>query len=1399
MICPKCGTEYPSNITECKFCNLTLIDINQPSSTTAKPQGIGYGKVCPNDGTEYPSNMTKCPWCLSELVDISRPSNDETKRGATSEKNPNQRRVSAYTTEYPWHSRSTRTRHALPTGEIIIPQIPSLGQTPTINWMAVLAPPVGMALIIIVMSAILSSSSSSSFLLFMLPMQLISVGVSIFNYRSQKKKHGKDENDINKRYEALLAEQEQKLKQITDVQKRILDDENPFVAECFRIVEDRSRHLWERVVEEDDYLRISVGNGPVKLCVPIKAPEKQGLQVEANLEIKARDLAKKYSYINSSQVLCDLHAMPTLGVIGDRQAAIAIVKKIIINISTLHSYEDVKIIMLYPPSEANIWDVFRFLPHVFDERHEARYMADDRVSAAQILDMLNNSLEDRYRSLNNSYTLNAASNKPHFILLCADPVYMQKEPILDYLIMNNISLGVSSIFLYSNHAQLPPKCSQIIDSIYTNGEIRGCMYASNNVDNRQLFVSEQIDTQNVDRFVRTMAPIRVRTSENETSLPNSISLLQAHKVRNPNSLPILENWKHNHACEGMSVPIGINSKGELFMFDIHEKKCGPMGLIAGTCRSGKTELLQTWVTEMAMAYSPDEVSFALIDFKGSGLTSPFEGLPHLAGAISNLDVDSMRDDFILRYTESLRKEIERRQTILRNVDCDGNILKYHRKYHENIVRAPLPFLMIVIDEFAEIKSQYPDFMKLVESLYATGGSLGMYVLLATQNPESAINVKIQANTSFQWCMRVTTAQDSRSMLGVPDAFNIPELPGRGFIRVDKMRVLECIQSLFSGAPYDPQKDLLSNEIPVALVQRNGTKLYVEDRINKSHIYTAEVDVIINFVNRLAAENGYEPAYKIWHSSLPKLEYLSHIEHQCFDGQKWNNEPTNLFATVGIADSPAHQEIRPLIVDFSTNGHGIVYGAPMVGKSTFLYTVANSLVTKYSPESLCLYLVDYNSGNLSIFQEFPHVADSINLYDDQDRLETIINLIEKEIKDRGRRFASMHVATYRAYCDTKTDTDPQLPYIVLILDGIGEVRKLYPDITDSFLSKLTKDGASKGIYLLASASEERDTFKITSSIKPNMRFVLQMANKADYSSILGAKGTTPSCITGRGVCRQDASVIEFQTALPENDTGEAERMKNLQSLGFKMQNNAKHSNRRIVPQMPEVIPYGSIQVDTVAPILGLSTTEIVPIIHDFSVHSGILYMGEDVEHATTCMKAIIKQLFEKQHCKSFIGYNLPETSLTIEEMNTPEEFEKKLANLAELLRERLQIWKEDKRGTFDPCVIAIGDLPGLLTQVNEETNKLLSSILRNGKVVCAYLLCSGCTNDIQTLYQEGDEIIRRFFNRGVVLVDSNFEQYKSFLNEYIHSITPTGDDWCYLSYSAESGQMKAVPFRAMSSD
>lgn len=1293
--------------------------------------------------------------------------------------------------QYPFYMPSTRIQTELPTEQINIKPLPAMGEAPKINWLSILLPPIAIAAMMLIMSLLVGSSS----MLYMLPMQLVGVIVSIVNYRGQKKQYKTKSENVNEDYLKYLNLQRQKLENIAKIQREKLTGENPSVHRCFHIVSGMTHQLWERMPGHSDFMNVSVGLGSCKLCVPINAPVEQDFGSSPPLEKKARSLAEEFRELSSVPVCCDLLSKPSLGVVGNRSACISAVKTMIIGLTTLHSYENLKIILIYPTEEETIWGPTRFLPHAHDEDGTRRYIASSKAEAEKLLEPLLQTVSSRVQSINSFSFGKKAAKLPHMLFVIAAPEYISDVPDQDLLLFNNPDIGVSTVVISDSLRDLPPGCIQIMEVRTEDNLITGKLYESNNKRNCIHFTSETIFPAEYDTFVRNMAPIKSAGSNRGEMLPSTITFLQANNVRYPQDLPLESNWMQRRASESMSVPIGMGEDDKLFYFDINRMVHGASGLIGGTTGSGKTELLQTWILEMATNFPPTEVNFALFDFKGTGLLDPFEKLPHMAGMLSNLDlISGSGKNFELRYQAALNSEITRRQAILSAAGCGANIFQYHKKFHRGEVNEPLPFLMIILDEFGTIKADYPNFMATVNTLYQQGGNLGIHVLLSTQTPANSVSPQVSGNAAFKWCLRAEQEADSTAMLGVKDAAHLPKIPGRVIIQVKSRNIYAKIQSIFSGAKYDKTTGFKKPSLPLAIVRLNGSVSYIKEKKQSSSGTLKEIDAVVEQICKTAKRIGYPPVHQVWLPPLPgvlSLQSLMDTDKSAFTG---------LTATVGLLDSPSEQAQYSLHVPFGKSGNAIIYGGPKSGKSFFMYTVLRSLTMRYSPYEVRLYIIDCNSGNMNIFRSYPHVAKMALPYDDDNMCLNILNSLEEEMAKRAMAFFQFHATDILSY---NTQSGKKLPYILLAVDEVAKLRDKGPDIDARILS-LMKDGPSKGIYILLSASQIKDVSKYSHLVNREMNFVLQMNDTSSYMAILNVKGAVPDArFKGRGIYSPlgSSGVLEFQTALPaplsQNIADTSAQLSSVEKQGQKMKSEFKGIFHDADKVLPDKIPYGSIDTEKNGIILGLSLKGVYPVMFDPKATSCLTFVGNEKESFADVLLSMYKQARDRLKCERIFAYDLPIEYNSKDHVKTPEEMERLLEELRTIIAWRIN----DSRKNLAPVALLINGLPQLYESVSKEYRIMLDKILLYGSNSYGmFTVSTGSSWRISQMSREplgniAPAAVTLFRRNMVIMGDGAAEDDERFKLKEADFKTAGKFDSCFFSYSAAE-QSTAYMYRRM---
>ena len=289
----------------------------------------------------------------------------------------------------------------------------------------------------------------------------------------------------------------------------------------------------------------------------------------------------------------------------------------------------------------------------------------------------------------------------------------------------------------------------------------------------------------------------------QNHIPENITFFELYGIERPEELQVKARWAKNHSEKSLAVPLGVRGKEDYVCLNLHEKAHGPHGLVAGTTGSGKSEIVQSYILSLAVNFHPYEVGFLLIDYKGGGMASLFEKLPHLLGTITNLDGSES-----MRALVSIKSEMARRQRIFNEYGVN-HINGYNRLFREGKAQEPLPHLFLISDEFAELKKEQPEFMKELVSAVRIGRSLGIHLILATQKPTGVVDDQIWSNSKFKLALKVQDEADSKGILKTPDAAHIVQ-PGRAYLQVGNNEIYELFQSAWSGAAYKQKSE--SDEI-----------------------------------------------------------------------------------------------------------------------------------------------------------------------------------------------------------------------------------------------------------------------------------------------------------------------------------------------------------------------------------------------------------------------------------------------------------------------------------------------------------------------------------------------------------------------------------------------------------
>lgn len=1341
MFCRKCGQKIKDGEKFCYSCG-TPVEVAPKKafdpSSAFKPAGFFAPAGDLSDDVE-PVHKTKTDAKTSRVPHFHFP-NDlcDDSTGTKTElpkTTPRKRRISRYPShekaygsgKMKLYNRSPRLRAERYREDLVIQKPPSASGKPEINWLSILLPPIAMALLVIIVGIL--SGGVSVYMLIMLPMQIISIVVAVMNYRKQLKKHDDYTALRNTKYQEYLHSIKIKVEDANSKQLASAHAVSPSPAECVDIVLHQKKNLWERRPEDHDFGSFRIGTGAIPSDVTPVWTESALTLIDDELEKQAEELGKSYKFVQGAPIVIP-GSSRVVGIVGDQSSTNTVAKQIAVQLSALHSYEDLKIGVVFSEHDKSNWAWTRWLPHIQGEDSDLRLIASSQTSASvlkeKFFDILQNRTQDSERSPYTSYF-----DGPHYVLILAAPeLFLGNEFYAKLAKAQNA--GIRVICLCRSLAQLPKECSHIIEVTGSNG----CTYMRDNASLRSNFVLDVLSDNKYEEFSRAMAPIRLSETEAKHTIPNSVSFFEGYGLSRIEDYDIGAAWQRGKTSNSFAVPIGIDENGERFYFDIRDGKHGVHGLIGGMSGSGKSEMLQSWILSMAMNYSPQEVSVVMIDFRGTGLITPFIGLPHLAGTISNINEATS----IRRSKESLEFELKRREVLFDKYGVQ-NIQAYIQLQRAGVAKEQLPILIVVIDEFAEFKKTFPEFMQWVESSFTKSRAAGIWFILSTQQPANTASEAIKTNTHFKWCLKVNTAAASKEMLGIPDAAQITR-PGRGYIKVDNhsCKFMTQIQSFWSGAPYSEDRNQSSNNKKIAVVELNGNRVYHSSYEGSTGYKTnkTEIEAAVAYIAKYAKDNRIPPAEKIWEDSLAERIPLSAVCKEGFDGRVWPENKAGLNITIGEVDDPKHQTKFPLVVPFTECGHVVVYGAPSTGKTTFLQTLVMSAALTYCPEDINIYIMDFGSLSMRAFTAMPQVGGIAEMGQDE-RIAKLVNMLRDELERRKTLFAKYGVGSIEAY--RASSATEKIPYVLLVVDNFNAVIPTYPEL-DGFFVTLTQSAASYGIFYAASATGANGfSYKLKDNIK--MRYALQMSEKSDYSIIVNkTDGLVPDNVMGRGLMRGDPP-LQFQTALPADGDTDMEITNSVRTIAEQMRKAWNGKTAKRIPEMPKVIHYGSIEEKGIH--MGLSAFKVEPVSYDYQAQHYLMISGQPCSGKSNLLKVIAMQMYETMNCTLYVldvNGGLKSLQGISTYINAANEIDAFFDQLMPILKRREET-KKSENESFAPLLVIVDDFTTFYTAVNEKTARRLLAIIKLCAGLGVYLVAAGDASDLATKRVMGDEVIMSF--------------------------------------------------------
>ena len=834
--------------------------------------------------------------------------------------------------------------------------------------------------------------------------------------------------------------------------------------------------------------------------------------------------------------------------------------------------------------------------------------------------------------------------------------------------------------------------------------------------------ADRLSAVQAEAIARRMTPFATQQNLEEADTPVGRSdesrqkdLMELVGIGDIRDFDPEKQWRRREGRERLAAPFGVTPEGAPVVLDIKESAqqgMGPHGLLIGATGSGKSEVLRTLVLALALTHSPEQLNLVLVDFKGGATFAGMSDLPHVSAMISNLESELSLVD---RMQDALQGEMVRRQEVLREAGNYANVSDYEADRiagkHEF---PPLPALFIVLDEFTEMLMAKPEFGEVFIMIGRLGRSLSVHLLLASQKMDLGKARGLESHLSYRIALKTFTENDSREVLGIPDAAKLPPLPGSGFLKAGgdglvrfrasyvaappPARTLASIsEASTAGAPSAPIEILPFTVAPVITREDTlGDKGEEVDQNQEIVLAGDELWADMSEMDIAVAKmkgKGY-PAHQVW---LPPLETpdtfatlmpdLRPDPELGFVSRAWRESGT-LRVPLGTVDLPLEQRRETLVLDLSgAGGNFAIVGGPQTGKSTALRTIVQALSLTYTPQEVQFYVMDFGGGTFAGFAGAPHVA-GIATRDTEEVRTRMLAEIAAIMDDRERYFGQNGIDSMDTYRRGRLEGryDDGYGDVFLVIDGWGALRSEF-DSLDRQVATMMSRGLSLGVHLIVSASRWMD-FRSEAQDLFGSRLELHTANPKE--SIVHREGAAriPKGRPGRGI---DMAGHEMMIGLPRADA-EQDPTTVSEGVAYTIKKIREHlvagegPKLRLLPeqitidnvleQLPEqqILPRGGGDM-----ILGVEESRLGPLMFNTRSESHLYLFGDSKTGKTTFLRSIIKEitrLYTPGEAKivaldmrrSLMG-EIPK-DYTLRYMTNHQAAMKDMRELAQFLRERL---------------------------------------------------------------------------------------------------------------------------------
>ncbi|MFN8195428.1 MAG: type VII secretion protein EccCa [Nocardioidaceae bacterium] len=1037
----------------------------------------------------------------------------------------------------------------IPTGQLVLQPPPEIEPNDGAGGVLVNAIPMLGSLGSIVLVATMSQTGAGARGYIAAGMFLFAtVGFIVVQLDRQRKQRTQQVTGTRTEYLRYLGTVREVARDAADQQRRALTWLHPEPSSLPALAEERSR-VWERAGGDDHFLHVRYGVCAQPLSLELVPPESAPIdQVDPAAASALHRLLVVHRVQPRLPASIDLRAFDRIELCGAEEQARALARGLLCSAAAMHSPSHLVVAVLCSEDKLAHWDWLKWMPHALSAR-ESDAAGPRRMVTTQLADLaalLPADLSDRPR-----FGADERPAAPHIIVVTDGA----ELPPGNHVVPPDGLHGVTLL-------DLPDRWDALEDATRLRLQFEdrepdqglAPILAMRLREDPVRALADQCDLATAEAFARRIAPLHTpSTGPVDAATPGEIAapsdVMDLLGLGDVHAFDPGAAWRPRPARDRLRVPIGVGEGGTPVHLDLKESAqqgMGPHGLVIGATGSGKSEFLRTLVLGLAMTHSPEQLTMVLVDFKGGATFAGMSQMPHVSAVITNLAQELTLVD---RMQDALSGEMVRRQELLRAAGNFASVRDYERARVAGEPLDPLPSLLIVVDEFSEMLSAKPEFIDLFVAIGRLGRSLGLHLLLASQRLEEGRLRGLESHLSYRVGLRTFSAGESRAVLGVPDAYELPPVPGLGYLKPDQSTLIRFKAAYVSGPPSTraavrrEDGGQLQGILPFTISEVQALEpVAPEPEAHTATPAPAEGDQAALLDIAVGRMTGHGPAaHQVW---LPPLDVPDTLDQLLPDlvedarvgltSHQWRRAGA-LVVPIGTVDRPREQRRDTLTVNLSgAAGHVAVVGGPRTGKSTLLRTLVTSLALTTSPLETQFFVLDFGGGAFAPMAGLPHVA-GVGTRSEPDVVRRIMAEVQGVVDRRETYFRAHGIDSIETYRSRRAagEADDGWGDVFLVVDGWATLRADFDDL-ELELQQLSARGLTFGLHLLVGATRWPD-FRSSMRDIFGTRLELRLGDPMDSEIDRKLAALVPTGRPGRGIV---AGKLHYLAALPRID-GRAE--------------------------------------------------------------------------------------------------------------------------------------------------------------------------------------------------------------------------------------------------------------------